>query len=163
MHIHPFRETLSPVKRKAHKLMARGIMGNVYSVKLTIVWGDLIVPWPTVCINLMLNVYKHENKNQSFMFALREVPVFKNVQELKSYLLKNHAEEISPVKNASSFDIGYFSTRGRKLTSCTDEHLRKAYLTQSRNYVTFWLKPHIPKKQYWVFQRNEWLWTTIRK
>ena len=76
------------------------------------------------------------------MFSLREVPVFKNVQELNSYLVKKHAEEISPAKDASSFDIGYFSTRGRKLTICIDELLREAYLTERGNYVTFWLKPH---------------------
>ena len=60
----------------------------------------------------------------------------------KSYLVKKHAEEISPAKDASSFDFGYFGTRGRKLTICTDERLREDYSTESRNYVTFWLKPH---------------------
>ena len=71
------------------------------------------------------------------MFSWREVRVFKNVQEIKSYLVKKHAEEISPAKDASSFDIGYFGTRGRKPTICTDEHLREAYSSESRNYVTF--------------------------
>ena len=54
---------------------------------------------------VMLKVYNHKNKNQSSMVSLKEVPVLKNVQELKSYLVKKHAEEISPAKDASSFDI----------------------------------------------------------
>ncbi|XP_031553284.1 uncharacterized protein LOC116290402 [Actinia tenebrosa] len=107
-----------------------------------------------VRINVMLKVYKHESKNQCSMFSLKEVPIFKNVQEFKSYLVKKHAEEISPAKDISSFDLGYYGTRGRKLTICTEEHLREAYLAESLNYVTFWLKPHthfektsLPKKR----------------
>lgn len=44
------------------------------------------------------------------MFSLRNVPIFKNVEEFKSYFVEKHAEERSPAKDIS-FDIGYYGTR----------------------------------------------------
>jgi len=75
------------------------------------------------------------------MFSLKGLPVFNNVLAFKTYLVEKHAEEILQATNVSNFDIGYFGEKGRKLTICSEEHLRDAYLTESHNYMTFWLKP----------------------
>jgi len=84
-------------------------------------------------VNVLLKVLKFENKNQSSLFSLKDVPIFKGLEMFKS-----------PANDVNSFEIGYYGPRGRKLSIRTEKHLREAYLKESLNYVTFWLDPYPP-------------------
>lgn len=92
-------------------------------------------------VNVLLKVLKFENKNQSSLFCLKDVPVFNSVEMFKRYLVEKHAAEISPAKGVNSFEIGYYGPRGRTFSIRTEDHLREAYLKESLNYVSFWLDP----------------------
>ena len=99
-------------------------------------------------VHAFLKGAKLANKGQYERFEIREIPKFTQVSELKTFLLTNYEEEISPA-NDTAFRVGFFGEGRTKCDIKNEKQLRDAYRSVKKGWITLWVDPHS------TFKRNE--------
>ena len=92
-----------------------------------------------------IRVLDKSNKTKFSHFIVENFPTCTMPEEVKSFLLKEHPQILSPTTDIN-FKLGYFvEGRGNRKFDIVDENtLQQAYDKATNRRITFWVDPHTP-------------------
>ena len=61
---------------------------------------------------------------------------------LREFLITNFKDELAPATEKDRFRLGYIGNKNRKITSCNNAYLAKAYSSVKNGWLTLWTDPH---------------------
>lgn len=89
-------------------------------------------------IHVILKIVNKSNRTKYSTYSRQNMPMFDSLNDMKEFLLKHFAVELSPVDNSQSYKLGYIAGRNRRVVIANDSNLVEAYSMAKDGWVTLW-------------------------